>query len=166
MPSRCASVMVLPHFNGSGTPWCDLKSKGAILDLTMDTTREDLVKAMLDSLTYEMRINLECLSSAQVSVRRLRCVGGAAKSEKWMQIKADILGCTVETLAVREAACLGAAMLAATAVGAYASPMEALAMVQLQKRFEPNPGSRQLYDSKYRTYSKIYQTLKPLNHLL
>ena len=165
-PDKPSSVMVLPHFNGSGTPWCDLKSKGAFLGLTMDTTREDLVKAMLDSLTYEMRINLERLNEAQVSVRRLRCVGGAAKSEKWMQIKADILGCTVETLAVREAACLGAAMLAATAVGTYGSPMEALAMVQLQKRFEPNPASHQLYDSKYRTYCKIYQTLKPLNHLL
>lgn len=165
-PDKPASVMILPHFNGSGTPWCDLRSKGAFLGLTMDTTREDLVKAMLDSLTYEMRINLERLSEAQVSVRRLRCVGGAAKSEKWMQIKADALGCTVETLAVREAACLGAAMLAATAVGAFSSPMEALAMVQLQKRFEPNPLSKQLHDGRYRIYCKLYQSLRELNHQL
>jgi len=165
-PEGPASVMILPHFNGSGTPWCDLKSKGAILGLTMDTTRQDVIKAVLDSLTYEMKINLERLGEAQVEIRRLRCVGGAAKSAKWMQLKADILGCTVETLAVREAACLGAAMLAASAAGAYASPMEALAMVQLDQRFEPNVISRQLYENKYRTYCKIYDTLKQLNHIL
>lgn len=164
--ARPSPVMVLPHFNGSGTPWCDLKSRGAMVGLTMDTTREDLVKAILDSLTYEMRINLEYLSGTQISVRRLRCVGGAARSEKWMQIKADILGCTVETLAVREAACLGAAMLAATAVKAYDTPMEALAMVQLQKRFEPSQASRQLYDARYRVYSQLYEALRPLNHML
>lgn len=165
-PEGPASVMMLPHFNGSGTPWCDLKSKGALVGLTMDTTRQDVVKAVLDSLTYEMKINLERLGEAQVQIRRLRCVGGAARSAKWMQLKADILGCTVETLAVREAACLGAAMLAASAAGAYTSPMEALAMVQLDKRFEPNITSRQLYEIKYRVYCRIYDSLKQLNHAL
>lgn len=161
---RPASVMVLPHFNGSGTPWCDMDSKGAFLGMTMSTTRSDLVKATMDCLTYEMRINLERFNEADILVNRIRCVGGAAKSKKWLQLKADILGCPVETLEVREAACLGAAMLAAKAAGVYVDTLEALAMVQLKERFEPDICSRQLYDNKYRIYRTIYDTLKGLNH--
>lgn len=162
-PSR---VLILPHFNGSGTPWCDLKSKGAFVGLTMDTTRGDLVKAMLDSLTYEMRINLRKLEDADIKVRRLRCVGGAARSEKWMRIKADGLGCTVETLLVREAACLGAAMLAASAVGAYSSILEALVMVQLEKRFEPDEDGKRAYEKRFRIYCDLYEALRAINHEL
>ncbi|MDR1511023.1 MAG: hypothetical protein LBS53_15485 [Synergistaceae bacterium] len=162
-PDMPASVMVLPHFNGSGTPWCDLRSKGAILGLSMDTTRHDIVKAMLDSLTYEMKINLERLEQAKVKIETIRCVGGAARSPKWMQLKADIFGRAVETLEVREAACLGAAILAACAAGAFKTPAEALAMVRVKDRFVPDSSLKRQYERKYETYVKIYDSLKQLN---
>lgn len=165
-PELPSQVMVLPHFNGSGTPWCDMKSKGAFLGLSMDTTRGDLVKGTLDSLTYEMRINLERFQESHIPVERIRCVGGAAKSRKWLKLKADILGCTVETLKVREAACLGAAMLAASAFGMYTSPLDALPMVRIQERFEPDGDRRAEYEEKYRVYAGIYETLKKVNHAM
>ena len=101
-PKGPSSVLVLPHFNGSGTPWCDLDSKGAILGLTMATTRHDIVKGILDSLTYELRINIETMRQAGIVINELRSVGGAAKSPIWLQIKADITGCKVATLKVRK----------------------------------------------------------------
>lgn len=163
-PKSPSPVFILPHFNGSGTPWCDLDSKGAILGLTMATTRHDIVKGILDSLTYELRINIETMRKAGIKIDELRCVGGVAKSPKWLQIKADITGCKVATLKVREAACLGAAILAGTAAGGYQSVDEGVSnTVSLKEIYEPDEKSYKLYNERYNIYKDIYNTLKDLN---
>src|SRR5581483_1667320 len=59
MPEGPSPVMVLPHLNGSGTPACDLKSKGAIVGLTLATTRHEIAKAILEGLTFELRTNVQ-----------------------------------------------------------------------------------------------------------
>ena len=55
MPEGPSPVMFLPHLNGSGTPTCDLHSKGAVVGLTLATTRHDIAKAILEGLTFELR---------------------------------------------------------------------------------------------------------------
>jgi xylulokinase len=75
-----SSVLVLPHFNGSGTPWCDLSSKGAFVGLTLSTSRHDITKGIMDSLAYELRINLERMRQAGICISDLRAVGGGANS--------------------------------------------------------------------------------------
>ena len=160
-------VMVLPHFNGSGTPWCDLDSKGAMLGLTLATTRHDIVKGILDSLTYELRINIETMKKAGIRIDELRSVGGGAKSPIWLQIKADITGCRVATLKVREAACLGAAILAGTAAGGYLSVDDGVsATVELKDVYSPDEELSRLYNEKYGVYRDIYNTLKHINRRL
>ena len=166
-PKGPSSVLILPHFNGSGTPWCDLDSKGAIIGLTMATTRHDIVKGILDSLTYELRINIETMRQAGISIDQLRSVGGAAKSPIWLQIKADITGCAVATLKVREAACLGAALLAGTAVNGYENLKEAVKQTVLLKDiYYPDENLKKLYDEKYLVYKDLYATLKVVNKRL
>lgn len=164
VPKGPAPVFVLPHFNGSGTPTCDLQSKGAILGLTMATTRHDIVKGILDSLVYELRINIEALGKAGISISELRAVGGATKSPVWLQIKADITGCRISTLKVGEAACLGAAILAGTAAGIYPSVDDgANRTVALKDSYEPDERMKRLYDDKYSVYKDIYGTLREIN---
>lgn len=163
-PEEPSKVLVLPHFNGSGTPICDLESKGAFIGLSLKTTREDLVKAVLDSLTYEMKQNICFLREVGIEINKLRCVGGAAKSDKWMQIKADILGIEIETLSIRESACLGAAMLAGIAEGVFSSAQEASSIVKVKRCFVPNEEKNYLYDKKYHTYSQLYGALRSINH--
>lgn len=68
-PAGPSPVLILPHFNGSGTPWCDFESKGAILGLTISTTRHDIVKGILDSLAYELRVNIERMKAAGIEIR-------------------------------------------------------------------------------------------------
>lgn len=166
-PEGPSSVLILPHFNGSGTPTCDLDSKGAILGLTMATTRHDIVKGILDSLTYELRINIETMKKAGVAINELRAVGGGAKSPIWLQIKADITGCKVATLKVREAACLGAAILAGASSGVYKSVDEGVKQtVAFKDIYTPDEKLRKLYDEKYSIYKDIYGTLKDINRRL
>jgi len=151
-------VMVLPHFNGSGTPTCDLESRGAIVGLTLATSRHDIARAILEGLTFELLVNLEALERCGIRVAELVAVGGGAKSPLWLQLKADILRRPIRTLQCREAACLGAALLAGAATGIYASLDEAVrATVKSDRTFTP----REQLMSRYRERFALYQQLHP-----
>lgn len=155
-------LLILPHFNGSGTPYCDLNSKGAILGLTLSTGKGDVTKALLESLSYELRLNAETMKKAGIPISELRAVGGGAKSAFGLQNKADILGLPVSTLEIREAACLGAALCAGLALGFYQNAGEAAAAVRVGQTYDPRPAIHRQYTEKYYTYSKMYDTMKEL----
>ena len=160
-------VMVLPHFTVSGTPWLDPYSKGAMLGLTLATTKGDIIKALLEGVTFEMRLNLEHLARAGVVVESLRAIGGGAKSPTWLQLKADIFDRPVSALSVSEAACLGAALLAGSAVGEYSSLQEAASQtVRVTRIYEPDPDMAARYDERYAVYQRLYPTLRELIHNL
>ena len=118
-------LLVLPHFSGSGTPTFDTASKAAILGLTFATTRADIAKAILEGLTYELRLNLDLLKAGGVQIDVLRAIGGGAKSKLWLQLKADITGIPVVTPKITEAAGFGAALLAGVGAGIFPSAAEA-----------------------------------------
>jgi xylulokinase len=164
MPEGPSPIMILPHFNGSGNPVCDMQSKGAILGLTLATTRGDVVKAILESLAFEMRVNLDFLLAAGVQVCELRAVGGGARSSAGLRIRADILGRPVSTLRVREAACLGAAVLAGIASGVYGSISEGVERtVRTADVFDPDTARMKMYEARADVYREIYPSLRILN---
>ena len=77
-------LLVLPHFTMTGTPHFDVASRGAILGLTLQTRREEVVAALLSGVTYEMKLNLRLLQDSGVHIDRVRAVGGGAKSPLWL----------------------------------------------------------------------------------
>jgi xylulokinase len=167
IPDGPSPVMVLPHFNGSGNPTCDMSSRGAIVGLTLATTRGHMVKAILECLAFELRGNLDYWAAAGIEVQELRAVGGGAKSPRGLQIRADVMGRPVTTLKVREAACLGAAILAGKAAGLYSTADEGVAgTVRLGDTFEPAPDRVREYDARYAVYRELYPSLKRVNERL
>jgi xylulokinase len=151
-------VYVLPHFVGTGTPYLDPRSKGAILGLTTSTTRSDIYKAILDGITYETRLNIERLERSGVRMKELRAIGGGSRSEIWLKLKANILNKRISKLAVSEAGCLGASMLAATADGAYGSVDDAVeACVETEYTVEPDEEKVEEYDQRFEIYRGIYE---------
>jgi xylulokinase len=160
-------LLVLPHFAGSGTPTFDTASKGAILGLTFATTKAGLALAMLEGLTYELKLNLDLLRAGGVAIEELRAIGGGARSAQWLQLKADISGIPVVAPRVAEAACWGAALLAGVAAGAYPSAERAAEeMVRLERRFEPDPIRHSRYDEIYELYREVYPAVAPITHRL
>jgi len=154
-------LLVLPHFAGAGTPLLDTHSKGAIVGLTFATTQAEIAKAILEGLTFELRMNLELLAEAGIDLKELHAVGGGARSSLWLQLKADICRLRLRVPRVTEAACLGAAILAAVAAGTYpdvkAAAREA---VSLDSCLEPRPRESNRYECRYESYKQLYPALR------
>ena len=135
------------------------------MGLTIDSTRHDIVKAIMDSLTYEFKINMQYYESRGFHFREMRVVGGVSKSPLWMQVKADILNRSVSTLREKDAACLGAAVIAMRAMGLYPSCEDAVrACVRVDRVYEPDPARARLYEEQYERYTHLYEALKPFYH--
>lgn len=165
LPEGPTELLVLPHFTMTGTPYFDVKAKGAILGLTLSTSKKEFVKALLEGVTMEMRLNMELLEEAGVQVHELRLTGGGAKSPVWSQIKADILGHPISTLWVSEATSLGTAILAGVAVGEFRSVEEAAGrLVRVRETFEPDPGRHRQYAERFELYKELYPSLKDILH--
>ncbi len=167
LPPGPSPVMVLPHFDGSGTPWCDMRSRGAILGLTLATTRAQITLGILEALAFELRVNREKLQEAGVDLGDTAAVGGGARSAPWLQIKADVLGRPLRVPAGHDAATLGAAILAGVGSGLFAGVREGIeAMAGSDRIVEPRPAMVKAYDERYRRYREVYPALSPLNRRL
>jgi sugar (pentulose or hexulose) kinase len=158
-------VLVLPHFVGTGTPWLDPASKGAIIGLDLSTTNGQIIKGILDSVTYEIKLSVDAMEAAGIVVREVRAIGGGAKSELWLQTKADIWGKPVVAMDVSEAPCLGCAILAGVATGAFPSVEAGITqMVRTRRIYEPDLSLHERYMEKARLYRQVYPALAALNH--
>jgi xylulokinase len=161
------SLLLLPHFAGSGTPALDTASKGALLGLTFATTKAEVAKAILEGLTFELRTNLDLLKGSGIAIDELRAIGGGARSELWLQLKADITGIPVAAPRVTEAACWGAALLAGHGAGCYDSMGEvARSRVRWERRHEPDRERSEAYAARYALYRELYPALRTLLHQL
>ena len=167
LPETPARVMVLPHFTMTGTPHFDMHAKGVLLGLTLETTKADIVKAILEGVTFEMKLNVELLEQAGIPIRSMRITGGGAKSSTWVQLKADIMGKPIASLHVSEGTSAGAAILAGLGIGAFDSVGEAVAQwVKVKAIFEPDPKKHARYEERFEIYKKIYPAVREINGLL
>lgn len=156
-----SSLLVLPYFAGAATPYMDIDAKGAILGLSLDTTAEEIYRALMEGVTYEMLLNLERLQEAGVYITELRATGGGATSEVWLQMKADILNCKIVTLGSAQSGTLGCIMLAGVACGIYENIQQAQErLVKLGKEYYPRSEQHEIYMHYYNVYKKIYAATK------
>ncbi|MFH1825090.1 MAG: FGGY-family carbohydrate kinase [Candidatus Firestonebacteria bacterium] len=165
LPKSPTNLFILPHFLQAGTPYFDSNSKGVILGLTIGTKKNEIVKAILEGITYEMKLNLYCLEKAGIKINEIRAIGGGAKSDVWLKLKADMFNKKVVSLNVSESACLGVALLGGVAIGKYKSIFEAINnVVKVKKVFYPDSQRSKIYEEKFKVYKKIYPTLKDILH--
>ena len=158
-PIGAGGVVFLPQLAGSVYPVPDASARGGFIGASLGTTRADLVRAALEGVAFEMRRVTEASGSR---FRSLRLLGGAARSDLWCRIQADVTNCPVETLAEPEASALGAAMIAASGAGIYGSVREACAaMTRVARRYEPDPARAARYDRCYRAWLECWEALSP-----
>ena len=152
-------ILTLPYFSGASTPYQDLGARGAILNLSTETTDVELYQSLMEGTAMEMRLNLDVVKEYGIQISRVVATGGGANSARWMQIKADVARVEVETLRSSEGGLCGLAMLQAVALGALNSLEEAREVfVRYEGHFTPSEGAP--YEEHYEKYKKLYHTLK------
>ncbi|MCL6519628.1 MAG: hypothetical protein K6T99_07310 [Armatimonadetes bacterium] len=162
-PSR---VILLPHFGPTGTPHFDAHGAGLLFGLTLSTNRSEVLRAFLDGITYEMKWNLSILRDAGFCLAELRAVGGGAKSDTWMQIKADILGISLTTMRVTEATCMGAAILAGGGAGILDIEEAIRTWTVPIRTFEPRRKYALVYEERFAIYRELYSSLAQARQML
>lgn len=162
LPDGPSGLVALAHFEGSYNPWMDPGSTGVIQGLRLNTTAEQIVKALLEAITFELSENMTRLRRAGVAIDALRATGGGARSTAWLQLKADILGVPVSTINISETGCFAAACLAATAIGRYRSVHEPIDdLVREARRFEPRQAIHDAYEEPFAQYLHLYRAVRP-----
>jgi xylulokinase len=164
VPAGAQGLVLLPHFQGAGIPESNPRARGVLYGLSLHHTRAHVVRAILESVALICRRMIDAVRDLGIEVGEIRALGGGAKSPLWCQIKADLTGLPVTTTKnTEDAACLGAAVLSGVATGVWASAPEALSgIVEVDRRFEPDPGKREEYERLYATYRRLYDSLLPV----
>ncbi len=143
-------LTVLPHFAGT-TDRPD--ARGAMIGLTLGHTRGHIARAIMESCACLLRELIEPIAAHGMELGSIRSLGRAARSDLWLQMKADALGVPVERPACPEAASLGAAMLAAAGTGRFASIADAAeAWYRPAAVFEPDAAMAGAWEEIYRRY--------------
>ena len=131
-------VVCVPAFAGLGAPYWDPHARGLLIGLSRGTTRDHIVRAVLEGVTHQVADVLETMEAETgVPLPELRVDGGGAANNFLMQVQADLLGVPVVRPTVLETTALGAASLAGLGVGWYGSPEEVAQTWHLDRRFHP-----------------------------
>ena len=159
-------VVFLPYLMGERSPVWDGRASGAFIGLNLFHTRAHLYRAVLEGVTLALRHNMEAGAKGSAKLEeRLIVVGGAAKSDLWMRIVADVTGFPVWTIREDVEAALGAARLAALGAGLIA-PDAADPWITLVERAKPDAARKRRYDALFAVYAGLYPALKASMHAL
>lgn len=160
-PPGARGLLFLPYLSGERSPIWDSNARGAFCGMDLSHSRRDLVRAILESAGYGLRWNIEAMAERGIGVAELRCVGGQAKSDTWVQVKADITQRRCRVPAVGEASALGAALLAGKGVGTYPDLAEAgRSLVRFRSDVTPRTEFREAYSRSADLYRRLYFELK------
>lgn len=151
------NLLMLPHIAGANSPEFNEDARGVFFNIDIRHKRAHFVRAILESVGYMIRRNVEMLQSLEVPSDTIRSIGGAARSRTWNQIKADILQIPVTTCQIKEVGALGAAILAAVGSGYFSSIEQGCKQfVRFDETFEPDRKKAQIYDKCYHEYIELY----------
>ena len=129
---------VVPAFTGLGAPYWDQYARGAIVGLTRGCNRAHIVRATLDSLTYQTYDVLNAMrADSGIALASLKVDGGASANNYLMQTQADVIGAPVLRPTCVESTAMGAAYLAGLAVGFWRDQAEIRRIWAVDRTFEP-----------------------------
>lgn len=156
-----AGVYVVPAFTGLGAPYWQPEARGLITGLSLDSDKDHIITAFLQSVAFQTRILLQAMSADGAPVSTLRVDGGMAVNDAFCQFLCDLLDVPVQRPADVETTVRGAGVLAAIGAGLFTNLQEAAALWQLGQDFAPEMPNkrRQLLAAGYdRAITQVLQT--------
>ncbi|TFG31913.1 xylulokinase [Candidatus Thorarchaeota archaeon] len=162
-PPGSGGIIHIPHFVGAGAPNWNPHARGVFAGLALGHTRHHLIRAILEGVSYEIRSNIEVMRELGLPSQQIRVTGGAAKSETWMQIQADVLRTPVIRTQMEEATAVGAAILAFKGVNIFKSVTEAAEeMVKTLPPLQPQKNTLEVYSKGYENFKALYNGISKI----
>lgn len=160
-------VYFLPYLMGERSPINDTNARGTFIGMTMDTSREDMMQAVLEGVAFAIRDSFEVARKLGLDIKTSKICGGGSKSTLWRTMFANILGIPLEILKVEQGPGYGGAMLAMVGCGEHPSIQAVTeAFVEVETVIEPNPELTAKYEAKYQQWRQIYPVCKELFNIL
>ena len=156
-------VYFLPYLMGERSPINDTNARATFLGMTMDSTRSDMVQAVLEGVAFAIRDSFEVAKCLGIQIERSKICGGGAKSPLWRKIFANVLNLPLDIPQTEEGPGYGGAMLAMVGCGLFDSVKScADALVTVRETVQPDPEIAARYEKRYQYFKQIYPTLKGL----
>ena len=149
-----SGLLFLPNIVGTNAPAFDQDATGVFWGLRQHHDAIDMAGAVMEGVSFVLRENCEALAASGATVSEIIATGGGAKSPVWCQLHADCTGVPVSVPKEKDAACLGAAIIAATCAGRFPSFEDAAKeCIHMERTYVP--GDRR--EEKYRRFRKLYR---------
>ncbi|MBQ8813113.1 MAG: xylulokinase [Lachnospiraceae bacterium] len=156
-------VFFLPYLMGERSPINDTNARGTFIGMTLDTTRADLVQAVLEGVAFAIRDSVQVARSLGIEINSSKVCGGGAKSELWKKIFANVLGIELQCPESEQGPGMGGAMLAMVACGEYRDVKAVCdSLVRVASVVKPEPELAEKYEKRYQQFKKIYPAVKAL----
>jgi xylulokinase len=159
-------LVALPYFEGERTPIHDPNAKGVLFGLNLKHTRADFYRAILESVAYGIKHNIDEMKNEGVEARRILSVGGGTKNLVWMQIVADVAGISLNIPEQNIGASYGDAFMAGLGVGVFDDYKDISQWVRIKHNIKPQSEYKQIYNETYSLYRELYQSTKSLMNRL
>lgn len=161
VPIGANRLLYLPYLMGERTPHLDPDARGVFFGLSAMHTKKDMLRAVMEGVSYSLRDCVEVFKQMNVSVSDMMACGGGGSSPIWRQMLADLYSCPVKTASSKEGPALGVAILAGVGAGLYSSVPEACReVIKTDKIQQPIAEHIPEYEKCYQLYTEIYPALK------
>ena len=160
-PVGSEGLIFLPYLTGERTPHANPNARGAWVGLTPRHGKPELIRSVMEGITYAMRDSLEIIRGMGVEIGRIRLSGGGAKSKFWRRMQADVYGRDVCTINAEEGPAYGVALLAGVGTGVWGSVEEACeGSISVVSECKVDPKAQGVYDEFYPVFQELYRSLR------
>jgi xylulokinase len=162
-PAGANGLVFLPYLLGERAPRWNPRARGAFIGLTVRHTHADMVRAVLEGVTMNLRVILEAFTGQGAQIEAMRVIGGGARGRFWNRMMANIYGVPVHRLAIlEEATSMGAALAGGVGVGLYPDFSMIETMNRVVEVVEPDPAAQAAYAKVYPIFEAAYHALLPI----
>jgi xylulokinase len=167
VPAGANGVMYTPWIWGERAPIEDRTLRAGLYNLSLNNTREDIIRAFLEGIAFNTRWLLSPVEKfLGRKVNSINIVGGGAQSDVWCQIFADVMNVEIKQVADPiYANARGAAWIAAVGLGEIRFD-DVSELIQFKRTYQPQSQNRMLYDERFEIFQQIYKQMKGIYHRL
>jgi len=148
-------ILFLPYLIGTNSPEFDSRATGVFWGLRQEHDAYDMAYAVMEGVGFLLKKNCEYIEKNDTPVKSIIATGGGSKSDVWCQLQADITGLPILIPKEKEAACLGAAIIAAVSDGKIESFEKAAELIEFERIFEPSVDES--LNEKYEQFNSLYE---------